>query len=163
VSTLPPPPSLVPRGGPTDLSRYDVPHPCPFVCDLVIDDGCAGRVIEHVPNVEYVRWLDRAAQLHAEALGYPHQRLIDDGVMWFVARHEIDYLAEVWPGDELVVATWIRDLRRVKSWREYAVIRPRDDRVVCRAATLWVLVNLATRRPSRIPPEMARGFAGGSS
>ena len=160
--SLPPPPTLVPRRGPTDLSGYEVPHPAPFVCELLIDDGCVGAVIEHVPNVEYVRWLDRAAQLHAEALGYPYQRLIDEGLMWFVSRHEIDYLAEVWPGDELFVATWVRDLRRVKSWRDYVVVRPRDKRVVCRAATLWVLVDLATRRPGRIPPEMARAFAASS-
>jgi acyl-CoA thioesterase FadM len=34
------------------------------------------------------------------------------------------------------------------------VARP-DGRVVCSAATRWALVNLATRRPMRIPADMA--------
>ena len=79
--------------------------------------------------------------------------------MWFVARHEIDYLAEVWHNDKLVIATWVRDMQRVKSWRDYVVIRPADEVVVCRAATLWVFVDLARRRPQRIPDEMAQRFS----
>jgi acyl-CoA thioester hydrolase len=78
--------------------------------------------------------------------------------MWFVARHEIDYLAEAFPDDELIIATWVRDMRKVKSWRDYLIIRPADQTVICRAATLWVLVDLATRRPCRIEREMADRF-----
>ena len=150
---------LVPRTAAFDLGPFDVPHPCPFVCDLAIEDRPRQGAIDHVSNVEYVRWLDRAAELHADHLGYTRQRLLDDGIMWFVARHEIDYVAEVWPGDGLIVATWVRDMRRIKSWRDYVVLRPRDDAVVCRAATLLVLVDLATRRPRRIPRPMAHRFA----
>ena len=78
--------------------------------------------------------------------------------MWFVARHEIDYLSEVWLDDKLVVATWVRDMKRIKSWRDYAVVRESDMTVVCRAATLWVFVDLQSRRPKRIEPEMAMRF-----
>jgi acyl-CoA thioesterase FadM len=38
------------------------------------------------------------------------------------------------------------------------IVRPRDSQVICRAATLWVLVDLATRRPSRIDREMIERF-----
>lgn len=78
--------------------------------------------------------------------------------MWFVARHEVDYLAEAWRDDQLLIATWVRDMRRVKSWRDYIVIRPSDGEVICRAATLWVLVDLKRRKPLRIPMEMASSF-----
>jgi acyl-CoA thioester hydrolase len=78
--------------------------------------------------------------------------------MWFVARHEIDYLAECWRGDELVIATWVRDFKRVKSWRDFAIMRPGDGTLVCRASTLWVLVELKTRRPVRIEPAMIDRF-----
>ncbi len=149
---------MVPRAAPLDLAGYGVPHPRPFLCDLRIGPGDAGEVIPHVSNVEYVRWLDRGAELHADALGYTRQELLARGIMWFVARHEVDYLAEAWPGDELVLATWVRDAQRARSWRDYLVVRPADQALVCRAATLWVLVDLATRRPTRIPVEMAARF-----
>ncbi|MBT8485714.1 MAG: acyl-CoA thioesterase, partial [Phycisphaerae bacterium] len=68
--------------------------------------------------------------------------------------HEIDYRAEAHAGDELVVATWVERIARVKAWRSTLVVRPSDETVVCTASTLWVLVDLARRRPIRIPATM---------
>ena len=151
----------MPRADPIELNGYDIANPKPFLCDIRIDRTHLGNVIEHVANTEYVKWLDRAAELHADSLGYTRKWLLDNGIMWFVARHEIDYLAEVWLDDQLVIATWPRDFARVKSWRDYAIIRPSDQVVVCRASTLWVLVNLETRRPMRIPQDMIARFMQG--
>jgi acyl-CoA thioester hydrolase len=149
---------LTPRGGPFDAAAWGVAHPRPYLCDLRVGREVVSRAVEHVSNVEYVRWLDRAAELHADALGWTRKSLLDRGVMWFVARHEIDYLAEARPGDELVVATWVRSMARVKSWRDTLVARPADRTAVCRASSLWVLVDLATRRPVRIGPDFSAGF-----
>jgi acyl-CoA thioester hydrolase len=133
-----------------------VPHERPFAAALRVGEEHTSSVIPHVSNVQFVRWLDRAAELHGEAAGYGRQRLLSDGCMWFVARHEIDYRAEAHPGEELTVLTWVRDIAHVKSWRESVILRPADETVVCRAATLWVLVDLASRRPRRVPPWMRR-------
>lgn len=151
-------PALEPKHEAIDLSMYDVPHPRPFVCELTISPELLSRSLPHVSNIEYVRWLDRAAELHADAAGYTRAAMLEDGVMWFVARHEIDYLAEAWENDHLLIATWVREFKRVKSWREYVIARPADETVVCRGATLWVLVDLASRRPKRIPADMRRSF-----
>lgn len=151
-------PDLRVRDKAIDLGRFEVAHPEPFVCEVEVNGSDLGETIEHVRNTEYVRWLDRAAEMHADSLGYTRKQMLADGVMWFVARTEIDYLAEVWNNDKLLIATWIRDMQRVKSWREYVVIRPADETVVCRAATLWVFMDLAHRRPRRIPDDMARRF-----
>ena len=78
--------------------------------------------------------------------------------MWFVGRHEIDYCAECRLGDEIVIATWVRDMGRIKSWRDTRAWRRGDGAVVMRAATLWVHVDLDTRRPVRIPGETAQRF-----
>ena len=152
------PPVLTPCDRAADLRDFDLPHSCPFVCSVRVTPDQLSGVIEHVSNIEYVRWLDRAAELHADSLGFTRQMLLEQCVMWFVARHEIDYLAETWLGDELLIATWVRDMKKVKSWREYVIVRPADRAVVCRAATLWVLVDLASRRPCRISDEMIRSF-----
>jgi acyl-CoA thioester hydrolase len=152
-------PGLVPRTRPLEPAAFDVPHPQPFLCDTRIDGGDLSRAVPHVSNIEFIRWIDRAAELHADDLGYTRHAMVDRGIMWFVVRHEIDYLAEGWADDELVVATWVRDMRRVKSWRDTLVVRPADRTILCRAATLWVLVDLATRRPTRIDDVMARRFS----
>jgi acyl-CoA thioester hydrolase len=151
-------PALAPMREAVDVTIYDVPHPRPFVCEITIGPERLSRAIPHVSNIEYVRWLDRAAELHSDAAGYTRSAMLEANIMWFVARHEVDYLAEAWLDDRLLIATWVRDFKRVKSWRDYVIMRPADETVICRAATLWVLVDLETRRPRRIPPEMIRAF-----
>lgn len=151
-------PALVPVHEQIDLSFYDIPHPHPFVCEITVGPELLSRAIPHVSNIEYVRWFDRAAELHSDAAGYTREAMLEANIMWFVARHEIDYHAEAWLNDRLVIATWVRDFSRVKSWRDSVIVRPADETVVCRCATLWVLVDLQTRRPRRIPPEMSSAF-----
>jgi len=141
-----------------DRTLYDIPHSDPFLCTLTIGPEHCSQVIEHLNNVVLVRCLDRAGELHADALGYTRQAMLADGIMWFIARHEIDYMAEAWPGEELLIATWVRDMRRVKSWRNYVIVRPADETVIARASTLWVLIDLETRKPRTVSPEMAGRF-----
>lgn len=141
-----------------DRALYAIPHDAPFLCTLTIGREHCSDVIEHLNNVVLVRCLDRAAELHADALGYTRRYMLGEGIMWFIARHEIDYLAEAWPGEELLIATWVRDMLRVKSWRDYVIVRPADDTIIARAATLWVLVDLESRRPRSVSTEMAARF-----
>lgn len=150
--------ALTPRSTPVDWTGLDVPASHAFVCDIAIARSGVSNVVDHVSNIEYVRWLDRAAELHADSLGYTRAWLVNHGMMWFVARHEIDYLAEALPHDHLVIGTWVRSIRKVKSWRDYAIVRPADQTMICRAATLWVLVDLESRRPKRISAEMIARF-----
>lgn len=137
---------------------FETEGPPPFVGRMTVPEAHVGAVVGHADNVAYLAWLDRAAELHADTLGYTRAAMLERGVMWFVARHEIDYRAEAHGGDELLVATRVRDVRGPKSWRDSVILRPADDRVVCRAATLWVLVDLATRRPRRFDAVMASAF-----
>ena len=135
-----------------------IAHPRPFGLRLVPSADGVSREVAHINNVEFVRWIDRAAELHADSLGHTRELLLASGRMWFVARHEVDYRAEVFPGDELHVFTWIRSVSRVTSWRDTTILRARDGAVVCSASTCWALVDLATRKPARIPAEMLLAF-----
>ncbi len=132
-----------------------VPHPRACTFRLVPADATASRSIPHVSNIEYLRWVDRAAELHARRLGLSRDSLFGANRMWFVSRHELEYLAECWPGEDLRLATWVRNVGRVRSWRDTVVWRESDRRVVFRAGTLWVLVDILSRRPARIGAEMA--------
>ena len=39
------------------------------------------------------------------------------------------------------------------------MVRTNDEAVICKAATLWVLVDLNSRKTKRIPLEMAEQFS----
>lgn len=135
-----------------------------FTSELVVDAARLGTVIEHVSNVEYVRWIDLAAERHTDALGWTRAALLERGLMFFVGRHEIDYLAETFLGDELVLATWIERLGRAGHERATRILRRAeggDLEAVCAARTRWVLVDLDARRPVRMPADVTRALAAG--
>jgi len=123
----------------------------------------ASRAVDHVSNVEYVRWLDQCGQQHLASLGWASDSLIASGAMWFVARHEIDYRLEARAGESLVLATWVRDVRRVKSWRDTMVWRvtTAGPETVCTASTLWVHVDLERRRGVSPPADMVHALLPG--
>lgn len=150
---------LVPLAGAQAPAWAGLPHQSPYLLRVVPGATTASRSVPHVSNIEYLRWVDRAAELHARQLGLSRESLLDANRMWFVSRHELLYLAECWPGDDLRVATWVRSVGRTRSWRDTAIWRESDRRVVFRASTLWVLVDILSRRPTRIDAEMSRLLA----
>lgn len=113
-------------------------------------------LVPHANNVQIVGWIDEAARAHGDASGLTRERMHSEGRMWFVARHEIDYVAESFSGDEIMVATWIVAVtkttatRVTRVWRRPAEGRDPWDLAVD-AVSRWVHMNLATRRPIRIP------------
>ena len=159
---------LAPRQSPDMVTLPEAPacrpdwvvHPRPAWLRVRSSEEEASAVIPHVSNVAFVRWIDHAAERALSAAGWSYQDLLDHRAMFFVARHEIDYRMEVDPGEDLFMATWVRDIRRVKSWRDTIIWRIWDDEavVVCTASTLWVHVNLETRRPTRIPVDMTEAL-----
>lgn len=135
----------------------DIPTGDAWFGRIVPGSDTSSNAVAHVSNVEYVRWLDEVGQRHLANLGWNSDDLLAAGGMWFVARHEIDYMLEAYANEELHVATWVRSLRRVKSWRDTIVWRGGDDgpSIVSTASTLWVHVDLGSRRPIAPPPDMA--------
>ncbi len=128
----------------------------PWWAAIVPSQDTASQAVDHVSNVEFVRWLDQLGQGHLESLGWANDDLLAAGGMWFVARHEIDYRSEARAGETLLAATWARSVRRVKSWRDTIIWRDTGDgaEIVCTASTLWVYVDLNSRRPTRPPVDM---------
>jgi acyl-CoA thioester hydrolase len=80
--------------------------------------------------------------------------------MWFVARHEIDYLGESFVGDALVIATWIEKLGRTSLTRATVIARADDGRPLVRASSRWAFVDLATRKPAAIPDAVRQALIG---
>ena len=122
-----------------------------FWCGLKVPESLdISEEIPHVNNAEYVRWIDRTAELATDAVGLTREMLLVAQRMWFVARHEIDYRGECFVGDDLLIATWISSLTRTTAVRRTVVHRPADEKRILDASTRWVYVNLETRKPTRM-------------
>ena len=134
-------------------------HPSPFQCAIEITPEQSSNEVDHVNNIEFLRWIDNASQLHCDACGWERAKLLSNGIMWFVARHEIDYCSEARSTDCLRLTTWVDDVRRVKAWRTtYVHALGEEPRIVCKCKTLWVLVDIESRKPKTVPLDMAKSF-----
>lgn len=110
----------------------------------------ASALVPHANNIVILGWIDRIAARHGDAAGASREELAASGRMWFVARHEIDYLGESFVGDEVHLVTWIEKLGRTSLSRATRIIRARDGAELVRATSRWALVDLATRKPTAI-------------
>ncbi len=132
--------------------------PTPFVIDLqVLADDIDG--LGHANNAVYVSWLERCAWRHSQSLGLDlsEYRRLDRAMA--VVRHEVDYLASAYEGDELQVATWIIESdQKLRMSRHFQLIRPADGVTLLRAKTTFVCIELSTGKPKRMPPEFLEGY-----
>jgi acyl-CoA thioester hydrolase len=117
-------------------------------------------VIGHVNNLAYLKWMQSAALAHSAAQGWPTERYRELGAGWVVRTHEIEFLQPAFPGDAIVVRTWVADLKKVTSLRRYRIVRagPVGEILLAQAATDWAFIHFATHQPRRIPPEVAGAF-----
>lgn len=108
----------------------------------------------HAGNVSWVRWVGELAAAHSVSVGLGLEGYRKLGVLWVVRKHEIEYLGQAFEGEELRGVTWIESLRGATSLRRTLIRRAGDDALLCRALTTWALIDIATGKPRRIPPEL---------
>jgi acyl-CoA thioester hydrolase len=101
-----------------------------------------------------LRFLQQAASDASAAVGFDVEWYERAGALWVIRRTIVDFLAPILYRDDLEVRTWVADIRRVRSQREYEVRRGRDATVVARGSTDWVYIDLARGTPVQPPEEM---------
>lgn len=114
--------------------------------------------VGHVNNVEYVRWLQDAAIAHSTVQGWAPADYHQRGLGWVVRSHTIEYLVPAFVGDQIIVRTWIADMKRVTSLRRYELFRPADAKQLAIASTNWVFVKFESHQPCRVPEEVINAF-----
>ncbi|MDY7395030.1 thioesterase family protein [Aureibaculum sp. 2210JD6-5] len=111
----------------------------------------------HVNNVAYLGWTQMVANMHWEKLAPDNIR---EKVMWFVLRHEIDYLQQAFANDTITIYTWIKDVKGARSNRMFHIYR--EDQLLAKCKTTWCLIDAETQKPKRIENEIAELFIIGS-
>lgn len=122
----------------------------------VRDDEIDG--LEHVNNLAYLRWMQSAAIAHSDAQGWPTAKYYELQAGWVVRSHQIEYLQPALPGDEVIVRTWIADMKKISSLRRYDIVRAADAARLAVAATNWAFIDFQSRRLTRIPDVVAAAF-----
>jgi len=129
------------------LEAYDLP--------IAVDRADIDE-LGHVNNVTYLRWVQDAAVAHWRAAASAEDQA---RLYWVVLRHEIDYKQPALPGDEIIARTWVGSASRVRFVRYTDVLRARDGVVLARALTTWCPMDVQTRKPAQVSPEVRARFS----
>ncbi|MES1260869.1 MAG: acyl-ACP thioesterase domain-containing protein [Acidobacteriota bacterium] len=102
------------------------------------------------------RFLEEAANSQTERLGLSLRQVREADRMWVLTRFALNVFALPRSGDEISVETWASD--RTGGVRAYRDFRMRDaeGNVLAEAASLWLLLDLRTRRLVRLPDPVLR-------
>ena len=128
----------------------------PFVLPVVVAPSDIDE-LGHASNIAYVRWIQDAALAHSAEVGLGLEDYRKLGGIFFVRRHEIDYLRPVLRGDALELRTWIDSAAAAKCVRSTEIVS-QDGSTVCEARTTWGFVDLQSGRPVRIPGAVRAAF-----
>jgi acyl-CoA thioester hydrolase len=109
----------------------------------------------HVNNAVWVRWIQDLATAHWMAVAAPEHHA---AYIWVVVRHEIDYLRAVLPGETVTGRTWVPEPPKGARFDRHMEFVGEDGKPRVRARTTWAIVDRASGRPLRVPPEVAAPF-----
>ncbi len=97
----------------------------------------------------FAYYMEEAAGRHAEKLGFSTDRLRDEGVAWVLARMYIETYTFPQTGEKVYLTTWPVGIEKLQFRRDFE-LRDGDGRMLARAISQWVVVNLETRKLERI-------------
>ena len=109
----------------------------------------------HVNNAVWVQWMEQVAVAHWRSVADPaHQ----DDYFWVVVRHEIDYLRAVLEGERIIARTWAGDNLKGAKFDRHIEFVGEDGKTRVKSRTDWAIIDKASGRPIRIPPEVVAPF-----
>jgi len=112
--------------------------------------------MEHVNNTVYLRWVQDVATSHWRAVAAAEAQT---AFVWVVLRHEIDYKAPGFLGDEVLLRTWVGEASRLTFERHTQIMRRHDEQLLAQARTLWCPISTTTGRPARVSEELRAQFS----
>jgi acyl-CoA thioester hydrolase len=102
-----------------------------------------------------VQWIQQVAVAHWTSVADEAHK---DAYFWVVVRHEIDYLRAAYPGDRIRARTWVGDAPKGARFDRLMEFTGPDGKVRVRAKTQWAIIDKASGRPIRVPPEVVAPF-----
>ncbi|MEJ7926017.1 acyl-CoA thioesterase [Sphingobium sp. AN641] len=112
-------------------------------------------MLGHVNNAVWVQWMEDVATAHWTQDALPAHV---DAYVWVVTRHEIDYRGNVAQGETVTARTWIAEPPRGARFDRLMEFTGPDGKVKVSARSTWAIMDKATARILRVPPDVAAPF-----
>lgn len=105
-----------------------------------------------------LRYLESLATEASASLGFDTRWYERHNSAWVVREMTVWLGSLPGIGDELVLATWVSDFRRVQAQREYLIRRLDNGRLVARASARWAYLDRLRGQPTRLPDDLVSTF-----
>ncbi len=109
----------------------------------------------HVNNAVWVQWMEEVATTHWRSVADPDH---EKRYFWVVVRHEIDYLRAVLEDERITARTWAGERPQGAKFDRHIEFVGEDRKVRVRSRTDWAIIDRASGRPIRVPPEVVAPF-----
>jgi len=98
--------------------------------------------------------LQGIAQLHADSLGFGSKFCHENKIGWALTNYIVDIIETPTFGEEMTITTWPSGVSAIRALRDFE-IKGGDGRLMVRATTQWVMLDITTRRLTKIPKMVA--------
>lgn len=92
---------------------------------------------------------------HAEQLGVGYKFCQAHGLAWVVTHYLVDIIEMPTELEDIEISTWPSCQDALRATRDFE-IRGSDGRLLVRATSQWVLIDIARRRPMRLDENLPR-------
>ncbi|MDD5506182.1 MAG: thioesterase family protein [Candidatus Omnitrophica bacterium] len=113
------------------------------------DTDCGGVVY----YANYLKYLEEARTEYMDQRGLPVKKLAEDGVLFVVARQEIDYKSPAAYGDLIDIKTTVSDIGAAKIEFVYEIKKGAEGKIIASARTILVCVDRGLK-PQAIPDKV---------
>jgi len=112
-------------------------------------DGNAG-------HSAFLQWFQQAAFEHSASVGWGMDTYAERESVWVMRGIDVEFLQPARYLEEIAVRTWVSDIQRVRSHREYEAYRVSDSTLLARARVDWVFLDTKTFLPRRVPQDIGK-------
>jgi YbgC/YbaW family acyl-CoA thioester hydrolase len=125
---------------------------------MFFDTDCGGVV----SNIAYLRFIEIARTLLAEALGLRLAEMATSQQYPVVVRTEIEYRRAAKLADRLVIEGWLDKLERARFWCGFRILRPQDDALIAECRQMLALIEMPAGKLLRLPESWEKYRLNGS-
>lgn len=124
---------------------------------IYYEDTDVGGVVYYA---NYLRYMERARTEYMAAHGASVKDLMEQGILFLIARVEIDYRSPSRYGDTIVVETWVPEVSAATVTFQHVMKEKATGRLIAECMAKAVCVD-STNRPRRIPKDVAEKLKNG--
>ncbi len=103
-----------------------------------------------IPSI--LNYLQDTAISHSASVGLGISELLSVGTCWVLSRWSL--IIDKYPiiNERITIETWPWRMERFYAWRDF-LIKNSNGEVIVKASSQWIYIDIAKRRPIRIPSE----------